>query len=269
MRHFIPQKKSQTLFYFMSSIFLIAFAPILAKSVKINYDDYYFNTTEGDIYKLGIISQVGDKSLTYIYNCTLEALINGFRDNVISAIHNGLCDSKRVPTNFFNSTLSKEFVRFDIATEGQTCKFGQSTVRSSGHYGYLAILYQSGGKNLNFENCVMKSLESAYKESMNNYSSNQEAIIVILILLSICIFWPSVILIADKETRMKVFKCINKPCIFKYEKTVLYSDAKIKETMDQPLINGVASRRYDGIDHGDNDDAEDDNDSNDASTARP
>jgi len=258
MRNFIPKRDPHTLFYVMSSIFLIAVAAVLTKSTKINYDDYYFNTTEGDIYKLSLIAE--DLPF-YISNCTLDLIVNSFHEIVVKEISVNNCGASRVTNLFANfTTLSRGFVEFNVGKNG-SCPGGLGSPQPTptDKYGYFAGLYRREYTNnidVDFEHCLIHLLQSAYDQAYNN-NLDSGILKAVLYMLGICLCaWCSVFIAVN----------YSKQCII-FAKQKIKSDAKIKKISDQPLINSLENRRYDGI-NGDEDDVKDDNDSSDTSAAR-
>jgi len=264
MRNFIPRRDPRTLFYFMSSIFFIAVAAVLVKSDKINYDDYYFNTTEGDIYKLSLISEVSDFS-TYL-NCTLTELVNPFRDAVIKKINTDFCSSQRISSIFYNYTVVKNFVRFNVRKESQICPKRIDDDSPTGEYGYLSMLSLNNASRADsaFEECVLKVWESALNPRPPFWAI---PLLILGFCLACCCAASPVICLFRDEIKNRIVQWI-KILIIKIDFTVIKADTQINEISDQPLINSVENKRYDGINDGGNDDTEDDNDSNNASAAR-
>jgi len=258
MRHFISRRDPQTLFYFISSIFLIAVAAVLAKSDKINsdkinYDHYYFNTTEGDIYKFSLITY---DSSDYIANCTLSALVSNFQSLVVEKVDSDICNATRISFFFDNYTFSKGFMKFDITDNFRSCMY---STKKSGFFTKLSIDLVK--RDIGFENCMMIMFQKAYQDSeraMSDQMNMVSGIIIGSLIFALC-FPVCVYFIVRLDDNYKLYT----------GEIRLKSDIKINEISDQPLINSVASRGYDEVNDGENDDTEDDNDSNDTIAARP
>jgi len=258
MRQFFLKRNQQTVFYLMSSIFLLAVAAALAKSDKINYDDYFFNTTEGDIYKLSLIT---DASSGYVANCTLGKHIAPFRDIVDEKISVNLCGASRISIFSDNYTLAKEFMKFgvvEIELPQRCIKYNHPSWRIADQPGFFATLSIRFSENSTaFETCLMTMLEAAYAQSeiLRSSKVKEDVLIGFIICSSIVCCWPT--LYFGSYSCKKTFK------------SKLKSDAQIYEISNDPLIMDVGSRRYDGTNDKNDDNADEDNGSNDASAARP
>jgi len=170
MQHFLPQKKSQTIFYFMSSIFLIAVAAVLAKSDKINYDDYYFNTTKGNIYKFSLIANLHE---TNYMHCPDSSLVTPFRDIVIQKINEKVCSLETALEFKTNYSLINSFGLFNVTENFVPCGCPpriafECDSPDSGDQAYFGQLYRGSSNqdiNDNFPLCLAGVLHDAYRES--------------------------------------------------------------------------------------------------------
>jgi len=245
------KKDLKSIFFLTSSIFMLVVAAALAQSNEITYNDYYLNTTEGDIYKLSLISDV-ELSSTYISNCTLAAIINSFRDVVIQKMNDDFCASQTIAKTLKNYSRSNEFLKFDVLAKEQACPSIDKEMVFSGQYAYLAELYKSNdaGTNIDFENCLMLALQVAYDQSETVLSdSGYSGLIPEFLTIPLCL--------------LACFHVCGLHLLYKHtisSKPKLLRDATINKISDQPLLkNSEYNRCYA---------SEDDNDSNDASSAR-